>query len=141
MNSVELVKSICKERKIPISKLERECGFGNGYIGQLKNGTFPSDRLLQIADYLNVSSHYLMTGNKQEKPADSTLNTKDEKDIAKDLDNIMAKLSNKEDGPASFNGEDMSEETIELFKDELERALRILKVINKEKYNPNKNKK
>lgn len=141
MNSVELVKSICKERKIPISKLERECGFGNGYIGQLKNGTFPSDRLMLIADYLNVSSHYLMTGNKQEKATDSTLNTKDEKDIAKDLDNIMAKLSNKEDGPASFNGEDMSEETIELFKDELERALRILKVINKEKYNPNKNKK
>ena len=26
MNSVELIKKICKERKIPISRLERELG-------------------------------------------------------------------------------------------------------------------
>ena len=36
MNSVERVKDICKNRKIPISKLEKELGFSNGYIGQLK---------------------------------------------------------------------------------------------------------
>lgn len=35
MNAVERVKTICKERKIPISKLESDCGFSNGYIGQL----------------------------------------------------------------------------------------------------------
>ncbi len=54
MNEVERVKAICKERKIPISRLEKECGFCNGYIGQLKKGVFPSDRLLKIADYLGV---------------------------------------------------------------------------------------
>lgn len=27
MNSVERVKAICKERKIPISKIERDLGF------------------------------------------------------------------------------------------------------------------
>ena len=36
MTSVERVKNICKERKIPISKLEKELGFSNGYISQLK---------------------------------------------------------------------------------------------------------
>lgn len=36
MNSVERVKAICKERKIPISKMERDLGYANGYIGQLK---------------------------------------------------------------------------------------------------------
>lgn len=36
MTSVERVKTICKERKIPLSRLERECGFANGYISQLK---------------------------------------------------------------------------------------------------------
>ena len=30
MNTVERLKSILKERKIPVSKLERECGFANG---------------------------------------------------------------------------------------------------------------
>lgn len=62
MNSVERVKSICKERKIPISKLESELGFSNGYIGQLKKGVFPDDRLRAISKYLCVSTEYLMTG-------------------------------------------------------------------------------
>ena len=63
MNAVERVKTICKERKIPISKLESDCGFTNGYIGQLRKGVFPDDRILKIAEYLNVSVDYLMTGN------------------------------------------------------------------------------
>lgn len=46
MNSVERVKEICKERKIPISKVERDLGYANGYIGQLKKGVFPADRLV-----------------------------------------------------------------------------------------------
>lgn len=60
MNAVERVKSICKERKIPISKLEADCGFANGYIGQLRKGTFPNDRLLKISEYLNVSVDYIL---------------------------------------------------------------------------------
>lgn len=62
MNSVERVKALCKERKIPISKLERDLGYSNGYIGQLRKGTFPDDRLKEIAQYLSVSVDYLMTG-------------------------------------------------------------------------------
>lgn len=62
MNAVERVKTMCKERKIPISKLESDCGFANGYIGQLRKGVFPDDRLKKIADYFNVSVDYLMTG-------------------------------------------------------------------------------
>ena len=55
MNEVEKVKNICKERNIPISQLEKDCGFCNGYVGQLKKGVFPSDRLMRIAKYLNLS--------------------------------------------------------------------------------------
>lgn len=62
MNSVERVKAICKDRKIPISKLERDLGFANGYIGQLRKGVFPDDRLLQIAEYLSIPTSYLLTG-------------------------------------------------------------------------------
>lgn len=67
MNSVEKVKAICKEKKIPISKLERDLGFGNGYVGQLKKGSFPDDRLLAIANYLNVTTDYLMGSEQKEK--------------------------------------------------------------------------
>ena len=66
MNTVERIKNICKERKIPISKLEKDCGFSNGYIGQLKKGTVPDDRLRIIADYLKISSEELSTGRKPE---------------------------------------------------------------------------
>lgn len=54
MNAVDKVKTICKERGIPISRLERNCGFSNGYIRGLKEGKFPSDRLAIIADYLAI---------------------------------------------------------------------------------------
>lgn len=67
MDSVELVKKICKERKIPISRLEKDCGFSNGYIRKLREGKFPSDRLAIIAEYLNLSVSYLMTGEEKEE--------------------------------------------------------------------------
>lgn len=67
MNSVDRVKAICKERKIAISKLERELGYANGYIGQLRKGTFPADRLAEIAAYLSVAPEFLITGEEEQK--------------------------------------------------------------------------
>lgn len=60
MNTVDRIKQICKERKIPISKLERDCGFANGYIGQLKRGTIQDNRLKIISKYFNVPVDYLL---------------------------------------------------------------------------------
>ena len=70
-----------------------------------------------------------------------SLTAKDERDIAKDLENIMRKLTTGEAGPAAYDGEVLDPEAAELFKDELEIALRRLKMINKEKYTPKKYKK
>lgn len=69
MNSVERVKSICKDRKIAISKLEKDLGFSNGYIGQLRKGVFPADRLIAISEYLDLSVDFLAYGEEKEKPA------------------------------------------------------------------------
>lgn len=60
MNTVEQVKQICKDRKIPLSKIEKDLGFANGYISRLKKGTFPSDRLEKIANYLDIPLSELM---------------------------------------------------------------------------------
>lgn len=65
MNTVERIKAICKERKIPIYKLETDCGFGNAYISGLKKGEVRADRLEVIANYLEVSSEYLRTGEEK----------------------------------------------------------------------------
>ncbi len=72
MNSVERVKLLCKERKIPISRLERDLGFANGYIGQLRKGVFPADRLAMIANYLGVGYEYLATGEEAKENALTT---------------------------------------------------------------------
>lgn len=65
MTTVERILEICHEKRIPISKLERDCGFANGYVKQLKKGTMPNDRLAKVADYLGVTIEYLTTGETQ----------------------------------------------------------------------------
>lgn len=60
MTSVERVRAICKEKKIAISTLEKSLGFSNGYIGKLRKGVFPDDRLVEIAKFLGVSVSYIL---------------------------------------------------------------------------------
>ena len=67
MTCVDRIKAICKERKTPISRLEKDLGFGNGYIGQLRKGIVPGDRLFAIAEYLNVSTEFLLSGEDVKK--------------------------------------------------------------------------
>ena len=138
----EIFEQLLQKFGVTAYKVSKEAGVSQSMLSEWKKGSYTpkQDKLQKIADYFGVTVDYLMTGKENKAEKKTGLTARDEKDIAKDLDSIMEKLTNKEDGPASFDGEDMSEETAALFKDELERALRILKVINKEKYNPNKNK-
>ncbi len=140
MTSVEIVKNICKERKIPISKLEKDLGFSNGYISQLKKGVFPADRLKKIADYLDTSIEYLMTG-KNSSLDKAELTAKDEREIGRDLDRIIKEIRNGEDGPLFYNGVEIDEKSLILLENAIEYALRESKKENKIKYNPYKNKK
>lgn len=140
MTSVEIVKNICKERKIPISKLEKDLGFSNGYISQLKKGVFPADRLKKIADYFGTSIEYLMTGTDTSSNK-AELTAKDEREIGRDLDRIMKEIKNGDDGPLFYNGIEMDERSLILLENAIEYALRESKKENKVKYNPHKNKK
>ena len=141
MNSVERVKQICKERKIPISKLEKDLGFANGYIAQLRKGTFPDDRLAKISEYFDVSVDYLMTGNEDSEKKESTFTARDERDIKKSLDKIMSSLETKDGAPLYYDGNELelTDENKAMLRDALNTALHTVKLINKEKYNPHKN--
>ncbi|UMZ01778.1 helix-turn-helix transcriptional regulator [Roseburia rectibacter] len=100
----------------------------------INGNTYPRiDKIELMANYFGI--------NKSDLVEENGLSARDNRDIKKDLDNIMEKLTHKEYGPAAYDGEDLSEESMDLFRDELEIALKRLKLINKEKYNPNKNKK
>jgi len=85
MNSVERVKSICKERKIPISKLEKDLGYANGYIGQLKRGVLPDDRLKAIANYLYISIGELINGEKSDISDNKYYINEETADVAQEI--------------------------------------------------------
>ncbi len=142
MSTYEVIKQLCDEHGIALTALEKELGFGRGSLGKLKSGGTSAKRLQKIADYFGVSINYLMNGETSEKINNtSQLSAKDERDIAKDMENIRQKLMNGADGPLSYDGEPVPAEDAELLLGQIELMMRRLKPINKEKYNPNKNKK
>ena len=138
----EIFEQLLQKYGVTSYKVAKEAGVTQTALSNWKTGrSTPTVKTLQkIADYFGVTVDYLMTG-KDEKPSEPQLTPRDKRDIARDLESIMQKLSDKENGPASYNGQDLSPESTDLFKEELEIALKRLKIINKEKYNPNKNKK
>lgn len=80
-NSVQYVRDLCRERKIPISQLEKDCGFSNGYLNPKKMQKIPYDRALTIAQYLGVSADSILTGERSDAPAVSR-DILDEVDVA-----------------------------------------------------------
>ena len=138
LSGVSYVRELCEKNRIPISHAEMACGFSNGYLNPKKLSKIPYQKALDLLNFFSS----------QNIPADINaimgissavcLTPKDERDISKDVENILRKLSAGESGPASYNGRELDPEAAELFKDELEIALRRLKLINKQKYTPKK---
>ena len=69
------------------------------------------------------------------------LTKKDERDIAKTVNDLMGKLESNDGAPLFFDGTEMSAETRILFEQQLKSLVTTVKEINKVKFNPNKNKK
>ena len=81
-NSVQYVRDICQQRKIPISQLEKDCGFSNGYLNPRKMTKIPYDRAQLIAEYLGISVTNILTGQNAEKaPAESGKRSVSDDDI------------------------------------------------------------
>ena len=57
MTRYEKIKTLCKERGITITGLERELGFANGYIKGAKDGKISAERVMKIGDYFGVPYH------------------------------------------------------------------------------------
>lgn len=52
--TVEKVREICKKKGIPVSKMEQALGFGNGFLNPKKAKDIKAERVLAIAEYLDV---------------------------------------------------------------------------------------
>lgn len=89
----------------------------------------------KIADHFGIKKSDLI-----EDVAEPTLTSRDEKDIAKRLEQMMSDLSEKQ-AALMFDGEPLDDEDVELLKVSLENTLRLAKMRAKQKYTPNKYKK
>ena len=132
----EVFERLLSEHGITAYKVAKATGITTATLTSWKKGRYTpkQEKLQKIADYFGVTIDYLMTGKEDPKEKAPELTTRDKRDIAKDVERIMEKLSFGEDAPASYNGVTLDKEAATLFKDELEIALRRLKLINKRKY-------
>lgn len=84
MDTIDRIRELCKKEGMSIAMLERWCGFANGYIGGLRKGTMPADRLQKVAEMLDVPYEYLLTGEMPEKKDSYYVNPKTA-DMAQEL--------------------------------------------------------
>lgn len=71
MTTVEKIREKCGEMGISIARLEKMCGFSNGYIGQLKRGELPMDRLIKVSEFLDVPLEYFCGNINSPKPRET----------------------------------------------------------------------
>lgn len=68
-DSVKFVRDLCKEKNIPISTFEKECGFSNGYLNPVKLKKIPYDRAVIMAERLGITAQEILEGPaEKEKP-------------------------------------------------------------------------
>lgn len=69
-STVERIIEICKAKNIPVSRLEKDLGYGNGFLNPKKVSDLKAGRLFEILDYLGVPLNEFIIDGK-EKPATS----------------------------------------------------------------------
>lgn len=148
-NSSERLKELMKIMGIKQADIIEKTGIPKSAMSMYISGQrVPrQNRISEIADVYNINEAWLM-GYDVPMERSSTIiesnkqfSSKDERDIKNDLETLREKLINKELGPAAYDGEDIPEDDIDLFLGQVDLMLRRVKSINKEKYNPHKNKK
>lgn len=141
MNIGERIRGLREKQEMTQTELAEKIGSTKQTVYKYENGVvtnIPYDKLILLAKALGTTPSSLMGWEKESDK--SKLSVRDERDIKNDLESLKEKLSNKELGPAAFDGEDIPDDDVDLFLGQVELMLRRLKIKNKEKYNPNKNK-
>ena len=133
MTLKDRVKKLAQERGISLPALEAELGFGNSTIVKWDKSTPNADKLNAVAKYFDVMD-YLLNGND-----DTSLTTRDERDISKIIEQTKEQLLSQEG--LMFDGDPASPEAITSILDAMQIGMEMAKKKNKEKYTPKKYKK
>nr|WP_300209575.1 helix-turn-helix transcriptional regulator [uncultured Anaerostipes sp.] len=134
------------KRDVSPKELSDKTGIPKSSISQYMSGyTKPKqDRIFLICKALNINEAWLlgydvpMDGEIVAKSEyEPSLNKRDERDIAKRLEQTLNDLEQNQDG-LMFSGEPLDDETKELLKASLENSIRIAKINAKQKFTPKK---
>ncbi|MDK8189003.1 helix-turn-helix transcriptional regulator [Paenibacillus sp. UMB7766-LJ446] len=141
----EILERLLKEHDMTAYRLAQETGVSTATLTGWKQGKYTPkrDKLQKIADYFGVKVGYLTGEENRETETNSDapyheLNTKDEIDIAKDLERIMNNLESNH--ALAFYGEEaeFDDEAKELLRIQLEQTMRMAKQMAKKKFTPKK---
>ncbi|MDP8525488.1 helix-turn-helix domain-containing protein [Bacillus subtilis] len=131
------IKAIRKERKLTQVQLADKANLSRSYLADIERDRYnPSLSTLEsVAGALGVQVSAIVGEENLIKEDPAQYNAKEEKDIAKRMEEIRRDLENS-DG-LSFSGEPMSPEAIESLMEAMEHIVRQTQRINK-KYTPKK---
>jgi len=132
----ERIKEARKSAGLTQLELAKKTELSRSYIGDIEKDRYnPSVSTLQlIATATNTPLEDLLPSTKPVSPTDlPPLTPKDERDIARDLENMIESL----DGSAAM-GNAESDEDRELLRASLETAMKIAKRTAKKKFTPKK---
>lgn len=137
-NIPEALKYLRAKRGITQAELAEALGVGKSTISMYEVGAREPDfeMLENIADYFNVDMMFLVRPNAAEQEKAPTLTKKDERDIARDLEAIMAEL--EAGGDMMFDGDPMTPEARESIMSAMRLGLEAAKAKNKERFTPHK---
>lgn len=133
-----ILKRLREEKNMTQAELGKALEISPSAIGMYEQGRRTPDipTLKKIASYFNVSLDYLLGSSTSKELPDSNLpplTPKDERDIARDLENMIESL----DGSAAM-GNAEGDEDRELLRASLETAMKIAKRTAKKKFTPKK---
>ena len=136
---METLKKLRKSKGLTQAELGKILGVSPSTIGMYEQGrrTPDKDALIAISNYFNVSTDYLLENEKapDAHPDLPPLTPRDERDIAKDLEKMLAEL----DTSAAFGGNLTPDgEDLELLKSSLTQAMTLAKRVAKQKFTPKK---
>lgn len=139
MGLYENIRDIAKSKGYSVNKLEQELGFARSSINKFNKNTPSADKIQKIADFLNVTTDYIMNKDQNQQISRDPLTQKDYNDIEKIIDQTRKQLLSQEG--LMFDGDPASPEAIESILSAMQIGMEMAKKKNKELYTPKKYKK
>lgn len=133
----EKIKALRKSMGFTQTELGEKVGVKKNAVSKWECGRvedIPTSTIKALAALFNVPTSYLI--DDEMPPKVPQLNDKDRRDIAKDLEAMMAQLDSSED--LMFDGDPISDEARESIRAAMKLGLEAAKVKNKERFTPKK---